>query len=85
MNFNSRRKTDTLRHVPTIDILWGVVGILVPMLIGIGMSFVGMSPPAFRAASVCFIYCCVSFGRGWKLCGTYKLDIHFIGESASDV
>jgi hypothetical protein len=41
--------------VSPIEIAWTVVGIAVPVAISLGYTFVGLTPPEFRRARVCFV------------------------------
>ena len=43
-------------------ILWTVVGILVPVLVGAALSLMGLSPPEFLYARVCFVAAAVVLG-----------------------
>lgn len=37
-----------------MDVIWTIVGVLVPVLIGVGMSLLGYAEPEFRAVRACF-------------------------------
>jgi hypothetical protein len=45
-----------------IEISWSVVGIIVPILIGGGLTFAGLTPPEFKRARFCFIFAAVVLG-----------------------
>jgi hypothetical protein len=38
-----------------LEIAWSVVGILAPVVVGVGFAVLSMSPAEFRAARVCFV------------------------------
>jgi hypothetical protein len=45
-----------------IEIAWTVVGIIVPILIGAGLTFAGLAPPEFKRARFCFIFTALVLG-----------------------
>jgi hypothetical protein len=45
-----------------IEIAWTVVGIIVPLLIGVGLTFAGLAPPEFKRARFCFIFAALLLG-----------------------
>lgn len=45
-----------------IEIAWTVVGIIVPILIGAGLTFAGLAPPEFKRARFCFIFAALVLG-----------------------
>jgi hypothetical protein len=48
--------------VSPMEIAWTVVGIAVPAAISLGYTFVGLTPPEFRRARICFIGAAVALG-----------------------
>ena len=42
------------RHIMELLAGWGVVAVLVPILIGVGIGVLSMAPPEFTIAKVCF-------------------------------
>jgi hypothetical protein len=47
-------------------IIWGIVGVVVPFIIGIGLGFLGLTPPAFRT-SRWLIWIAFAVLTGWTL------------------
>jgi asparagine N-glycosylation enzyme membrane subunit Stt3 len=45
-----------------MEIAWTVVAVIVPLLVGVAMNLIGMTPAHFRAAKVCFITAAVLLG-----------------------
>jgi len=45
-----------------VEIAWTVVGIVVPLLLGVMFALVGLNPPEFKAARICLVLSVVSLG-----------------------
>jgi hypothetical protein len=45
-----------------MEIAWGIVGVVAALLVGVGVSMVGLSPPEYLVARICFCLSAVVLG-----------------------
>lgn len=45
-----------------MEIAWTIIGIVVPVLIGVGLSMIGLNPPEFKIARGCFWVSAIMLG-----------------------